>query len=185
MGTNSLYAVCNHCCTAFDTTLEAGCCIPRYISVRCQTFRMLVVVFCLVPGLCCSSFTIPACYMLAQAGLVLTRIDTPRDFCCFHHTRCDTLVICGTPSLPVYASVCEPLVAFIMLARLPANSSQEMVLKYQLPGHSMEELISLRSNDDLIEFKVHRHSAACHLDHGRTCHILFMPWDAVWKMTFG
>ena len=42
----------------------------------------------------------------------------------------------------------------VMPARLPANSLQEMVLKYQLPGHSMEELISLRSNDDLEEFKV-------------------------------
>lgn len=46
-----------------------------------------------------------------------------------------------------------------MFARLPANSSQEMVLKYQLPGHSMEELISLRSNDDLEEFKVRQHIA--------------------------
>jgi hypothetical protein len=29
-----------------------------------------------------------------------------------------------------------------------------MVLKYQLPGHNMEELISLRTNEDLEEFKV-------------------------------
>lgn len=28
----------------------------------------------------------------------------------------------------------------------------------------MEELISLRSNDDLEEFKVHRYMAFCHLD---------------------
>ena len=51
----------------------------------------------------------------------------------------------------------------VMLARLPANSSQEMVLKYQLPGHSMEELISLRSNDDLEEFKVCLECASCHI----------------------
>lgn len=38
--------------------------------------------------------------------------------------------------------------------RLPGNSTLEMVLKYQLPGHSMEELIALRTNADLDEFKV-------------------------------
>lgn len=47
-----------------------------------------------------------------------------------------------------------PVSLSLMLARLPANSIQEMIMKYQLPGHSMEELISLRSNDDLEEFKV-------------------------------
>ena len=44
-------------------------------------------------------------------------------------------------------------------ASSPANSSQELVLKYQLPGLSMEELITLRSNDDLEEFKVGLESA--------------------------
>ena len=61
--------------------------------------------------------------------------------------------------------------------RLPASAALELPLKYQIPGHSMEELISLRSNEDLDEFKVtllclsclHRHSfpiltpAACFL----------------------
>ena len=58
-----------------------------------------------------------------------------------------------------------------------------MVLKYQLPGHSMEELISLRSNDDLEEFKVHRYIASCHFDRSMTRHVLFRPRDAVWRMT--
>ena len=33
------------------------------------------------------------------------------------------------------------------------SAAAEMSLKYQLPGHSMEELISLRSNEDLEIFK--------------------------------
>lgn len=32
-------------------------------------------------------------------------------------------------------------------------SAVDMLLKYQLPGHSMEELISIRSNEDLEIFK--------------------------------
>ncbi|DBA94196.1 hypothetical protein WJX77_007431 [Trebouxia sp. C0004] len=35
----------------------------------------------------------------------------------------------------------------------PGAPGTEMVLKYQLPGHNMEELISLRTNEDLEEFK--------------------------------
>ena len=42
----------------------------------------------------------------------------------------------------------------VMHFRLPGTSTLEMVLKYQLPGHSMEELIALRTNEDLDEFKV-------------------------------
>ncbi len=38
--------------------------------------------------------------------------------------------------------------------RQPGAPGTEMVLKYQLPGHNMEELISLRTNEDLEEFKV-------------------------------
>lgn len=37
--------------------------------------------------------------------------------------------------------------------RLPTSTALEPLLKYQLPGHSMEELISLRSTEDLEEFK--------------------------------
>ena len=37
------------------------------------------------------------------------------------------------------------------LTAFPAG--MEMSLKYQLPGHSMEELISVRSNEDLEIFK--------------------------------
>jgi len=39
------------------------------------------------------------------------------------------------------------------LNRQPGGGT-EIVLKYQLPGHNMEELISLRTNEDLEEFKV-------------------------------
>ena len=38
--------------------------------------------------------------------------------------------------------------------RQPGAPGSEMVLKYQLPGHNLEELISLRTNEDLEEFKV-------------------------------
>lgn len=51
-----------------------------------------------------------------------------------------------------------------------------MVLKYQLPGHSMEELISLRSNDDLEEFKVLRRITSFRLDRSIICHILCILW---------
>lgn len=76
----------------------------------------------------------------------------------------------GMSILPI-STLC--MTALMLFARLPANSSQELVLKYQLPGHSMEELISLRSNDDLEEFKVQQHITLCHVDHSIRIMIIY------------
>ena len=57
-------------------------------------------------------------------------------------------------------------------------SGAELVLKYQLPGHNMEELISLRTNEDLEEFKVDACCCALNIHAKCSCFLAlpsFMP----------